>query len=303
MGAMRAIRLAAAAGLLMTAPAGAASGEDAVENVASIVASADAHYARRHEGHRSGTADPREIADAVAGYSAAAALAPDNAATRWKLARALYFQGTYTGLDEKGRRAAFARGKTAGDEALEILKRRAAPPPRSSKTPSPAELAALLRDDPDAAPSLFWTAVAWGQWGLATNKMDAATQGVAHRVRDYCLALIALDPAFEEGGGYRILGRLHDQAPRIPLVTGWVSRAEGLRYLKLAVGVAPANLVNLQFLAEAQARAGETAEARALEERVVASTAQPDHLVEELAIQDAARASLAERPPPPPPTR
>jgi hypothetical protein len=245
--------------------------------VAEAVAAADAHYARRDEGPRGGTADPREIADAIAAYSSAAGRAPEDASVRWKLARALYFQGTYTGLDAKGQRDAFARGKAAAEEALAILKRRRA----------------LSKENPDAAPSLFWAAVDWGQWGLATNKVDAATNGVARRVRDYCLALIELDPSFEEGGGYRILGRLHDSAPKIPLVTGWVSRAEGIRNLELAVGVAPENLVNLQFLAEAKARAGDVAKARALEERVVAGTPSPDHLVEELAIQETARANLA----------
>ena len=32
-----------------------------------------------------------------------------------------------------------------------------------------------------------------------------------------------------------LIGRLHDRAPRIPLLTGWVSRPEGVRLLRLAV--------------------------------------------------------------------
>jgi hypothetical protein len=274
-------------------PAGGLPSDDPT-GFEAMVASGDGHFARRHEGHRGGTADPREIADAVAAYAAAAAREPGDPAVHWKLARAVYFQGTYTGLDEKAQRAVFARGRAAGEEALAILARRRSPRSDSDPDkPAPAALAARLRGEPDAAPALFWTAVDWGQWGLAVSKADAATQGVARRVRDYCLALIELDPSFEEGGGYRILGRLHDRAPRIPLVTGWVSRAEALRYLRLAVAVAPENLVNLQFLAEALDRAGDRGEARALEERVVAASPGGSHLVEELAIQEAARANLA----------
>jgi len=282
---------AAAIAMLLAAGGLAADGPAGFE---AMVASADGHFARRHEGHRGGTADPREIADAVAAYTAAAAREPGDPAVRWKLARALYFQGTYTGLDEKAQRAVFARGRAVGEEALAVLTRRGS---RTSDTDSerlaPSALAARLRGDPDGAPALFWTAVDWGQWGLAASKADAAAQGVARRVRDYCLALIELDPSFEEGGGYRILGRLHDRAPRIPLVTGWVSRTEALRYLRLAVAVAPENLVNLQFLAEALDRAGERGEARALEERIVAAAPGPSHLVEEIAIQEAARTNLA----------
>ena len=149
-----------------------------------------------------------------------------------------------------------------------------------------------MRGDPDAAPSLFWTAVGWGQWAIATNKLEAARRGAARRIRDDCLALIALDPAFEDGGGYRILGRLHDRAPRIPLLTGWVSRPEGVRLLRLAVAIAPHNPINLQFLAEALAQAGQRAEAVRIEESIVALTPDPVHLVEVRAIQHAARENI-----------
>ncbi|HXM77323.1 MAG TPA: hypothetical protein VN971_11135, partial [Thermoanaerobaculia bacterium] len=115
----------------------------------------------------------------------------------------------------------------------------------------------------------------------------------ASRIRDDCRTLIALDPAFEEGGGYRILGRLHDQAPRIPFVTGWVSRAEGLRLLRFAVAEAPRNFVNRQFLAEALERSGDRAGAVAIERSIAADLPAPERLVEELAIQETARRNLA----------
>ena len=212
--------------------------ESAPDEARAAVAAADAHYARRAEGRRGAVAEKGEIGEAIAGYTLGAARDPGDAAARWKLARALYFLGGYTGLDEKGQRDAFARGKTAGEEAIGILRRRV------SADRASGSLASLLRGDPDGSAALFWSAVDWGQWGLVTGKMEAARQGVASRVRDYCLALIELDPGFEEGGGYRILGRLHDRAPRIPFVTGWVSRDEGVRYLKLAASAAPENLVN-----------------------------------------------------------
>ena len=254
------------------------------------MADADAHYARRHEGRHGSVADPAEIAQAVDGY-ARAGRDPANAEARWKLARALYFQGTYTGLDEPARRALFARGRAAGEEALQIVFRRRSFS-GSVRSLEPAAAASLVRGDPDAAPALFWTAVDWGQWGLASPKLEAARQGAANRVRDDCLALIALDPAFEQGGGYRVLGRLHDQAPRIPLLTGWVSRPEGVRYLRLAVAAAPHNVVNLHFLAEALARKGDRREAIAVEKRALAETPDSGHLVEEVAIQETARKNL-----------
>src|SRR6202022_833265 len=138
-----------------------------------------------------------------------------------------------------------------------------------------------------------WTAAGWGQWSLASGKLDAARKGAAGRIRDDCRTLIAFDPAFEEGGGYRILGRLHDQAPRIPFVTGWVSRAEGLRLLRLPGAEGPRNFVNRQFLAEALERSGDRAGAVSIERSIAADLPAPERLVEELAIQETARRNLA----------
>jgi hypothetical protein len=260
-----------------------------------LLADADAHYRRRASGRTGARAASLEVSEAVALYERAG-VDSDSASARWKLARALYFLGSYTGLDEGGRRAVFERARQAGEEAIGIIagrRRGAAAAGFDRRKLDSAQAAEVFRGDPDSAPSLFWTAVGWGQWSLAAGKLDAALKGAASRIRDDCRTLIALDPAFEEGGGYRILGRLHDQAPRIPFVTGWVSRAEGLRFLRLAVAEAPRNFVNRQFLAEALERSGDRSSALAIERSLAADLPAPDHLVEELAIQETARKNLA----------
>lgn len=251
----------------------------------------DALYARRAEGRAGTRASPREIGEAIEAYTRAARDA-SSAAARWRLARALYFLGTYTGLDEAGRRNAFARARDEGEAAVRIVLRRngSAAGPRDLEPPVAA---ALVRADPDAPAAYFWTAVGWGQWALTSAKLDAIRHGAAVRVRDAAETVTRISPAFEEGGGYRIVGRLHDQAPKIPLLTGWISRDEALRALRLAVREAPANLVNLHFLAEALARRGEAGEAVRIETDVAAAEPSPGHLVEELVIQETARRNLA----------
>jgi hypothetical protein len=83
-------------------------------------------------------------------------------------------------------------------------------------------------------------------------------------------------------------------APRIPIVTGWVSRAEGIRNLRLAVKTAPENFVNRHFLAEALAEGGPAAKSEAIriEEQLIADPPSPDHLVEDIAIQEEAKKDL-----------
>jgi tetratricopeptide (TPR) repeat protein len=242
-----------------------------------VLAAADAAWVRRDEGRAGSRASSRRISEAVSGYEAAAA-SPDSIEARWKLARALFFEGKFTGLDREVQRAQFERARDAGEEAVMLLQRRKG----------------SLAADPDAAPTYFWAAVAWGEWAQVVPRVKAARAGAATKIRDYAAKVVAIDPKFEEGGGYRILGRLHDRAPRIPFVTGWVSRAEALRNLRLAVEVAPRNFVNRHFLAEALAagdRSGRE-EAVRIEQEVVADAPSPSHLVEDVAVQEEAKRHL-----------
>jgi hypothetical protein len=242
-----------------------------------VLAAADAAWARRAEDRSGVRASSRRISEAVARYEEAAK-DPDAVEPRWKLARALFFKAKFTGLDRDAQRSLLEKARSAGEEAIGILGRRTVP----------------LTEDPDATPTYFWTAVAWGQWGQIVPRVRAAKAGTALKIRNYSTKVIELDPEFEEGGGYRVLGRLHDRAPRIPLVTGWVSRTEALRNLRLAVRTAPRNLVNRHFLAEALAHgsAAEKAEAIRIEKELLADAPSPGHLVEDLAIQEEAKRDL-----------
>lgn len=260
-----------------------------------LIADADSHWLRRADGSVGSLAGGREIGEAVAGYERAAQ-APEDAEARWKLARALFFQGTYTGLPRDARRTIYERARKAGEEAIGILERRArvrGAPAFASRTP--AEVAAAVASDRDAAPTFFWAAVAWGEWAITSGKIQAAKAGAAARIRDYATTVVALAPEFEEGGGYRILGRLHDRAPRIPFLTSWVSREKALANLRRAMSVNSRNFVNRHFLAEALAEGGaaERAEAIGIEEKLLVDPPSSGHLVEDLAVQQEARRDLA----------
>jgi tetratricopeptide (TPR) repeat protein len=257
-----------------------------------VIAAADLAWSRRDEGRVGARASSKRINDAIAGYEKAAE-SPSNVEARWKLARALFFRAKYTGLGADAQRAAFVKARDAGEEAIALL--RQAPEARAlSSDAPPRRVAEALSREPAAAPTYFWTAVAWGEWGLLASRYQATKAGAATKVRDYAATVIALDPVFEEGGGYRILGRLHHRAPRVPYVTGWVSRAEAVRNLRLAVKVAPRNLVNRHFLAEALAdrRAAGKAEAIRIEKEIVADAPSPGHVVEDTSIQAEAKKNL-----------
>lgn len=260
-----------------------------------LVAEADKWYLKRQEGRVGAKAAAGPINQAIAGYDKATA-DPHYVEARWKLMRALYFKGAYTGLDEDSRKAVFEKARLVGDDAIAILG--ASLEEKGIKgfiEFGPEALAGALKDRSDAAPTYYWAAACWGQWALSVGKLEAVRKGGADKIRSYGLTVIGIDPEFEEGGGYRIVGRLNDQAPWIPFITGWVSRDEALKYLRLAMQVNARNFANRVFLAEALHRGEEKdqAEAVALVEAVVADSPSPQRLVEDLTMQDTARADLS----------
>jgi hypothetical protein len=154
----------------------------------------------------------------------------------------------------------------------------------------------MLRGVPGAAELHFWAAVAWGEWALARGKLAAARQGAGPKIRDLAETVIALDPDLEQGGGYRILGRLHAESPKIPFLTGWVSRRLALENLRRSLERGEGNTVTQLFLAEAilDHAPSRKEEARRLLESCAAAVPRPEYLVEDAHYAELARRRLAE---------
>lgn len=252
------------------------------------MAEGDAHYERRAEGARGGTADPKEADLAIQAYRRAWAASPGDLEALGRLLRAFNFRGAFCGADLATRRTIFDEGRVLGQAAVARLE-------KSVQGRSPADRIAALRATRGAAGAYYWTAACLGQWALARGTFAAARSGVAGRVRDLSETVIALDPALEEGGGYRVLGRLHHQAPRIPLLTGWVSKAKAIAYLRQSYALGPANPVTWFFLGDAllDGDASQADEGRRFLRRCIDTPPRADYVLESVHYAELARARLA----------
>jgi 3-oxo-5-alpha-steroid 4-dehydrogenase 1 len=247
----------------------------------------DAWFARRAEGAKGSVADPAPVDRAVAAYRAELAAAPGDLTRLAGLLRALHFRGAYCATPEETKRRIFDEGRRTGQAAIDELEKRA-------RGKAEAERLALLRGMPGAAGVYYWTAAHWGEWALGRGKFAAAKEGVAGRVRDLAQTVADLDPSVDEGGGLRVLGRLHHQAPRIPFITGWVSKKKALEYLRGSHALGPESRMTWLFLAEAllDHESASRAEALALLERGGQAPPRPDHAVEDAHYSELARAAL-----------
>jgi tetratricopeptide (TPR) repeat protein len=272
--------LALALWLGVTAPGGVSAAE--------AVARGDEHYAHRDQGAAGARADPHRVEQAMLEYRRALALEPGSNGARYRLLRAFFFRATFCGAGPEEQRRLSGEAKRVSEEGLERIR-------KDVGQATGAVRLAALRKVPDAAPLFFWAAAAWGEWAERHSRMSAASQGAAARVRDLAQSVIDLDPELEEGGGYRILGRLHDVSPRIPLLTGWVSRKAALENLRRANELAPDNTVNQLFLAEAILRhePSRREEALALLRRLARAAPSADYPVEDAHFSERARQTLA----------
>jgi len=214
------------------------------QSAAEWIAKGDEQYAARAEGARGDVALAAPAEQAVDAYRSAIAADGSSLEARWKFLRGLYFLSIYTGKTEAQQKQLLGDGRAVGDNGIAALE---AP----LKGKPAADRLAALRKTPGAAELYYWSAVVWGEWALVFGKMAATRQGAAGKIRDMSQTVIDLDPTLEQGGGWRVLGRLHHQSPKVPFFTGWVDHAGSVGMLRKALAAGPDSLSNQFFVAEA----------------------------------------------------
>ena len=259
-----------------------------------LVEAGDAAWARRAEGHQGGRAAAGPIDEAISAYEHAVKAQPARLEASWKLMRALFFKGEHVARTREDKQRVFGRGKEVAEATVDRLAQKAGGRAKLDAM-SPAQAAKALAGVPEATPIVLWAGVHWGLWGDSFGRLAAARQGVGDKIRRYGEIGIALDERYDEAAGHRLLGRLHDQAPKVPFFTGWIDRDKAVSELRRAVALAPDNDLNQLYLAEAllDHQPAKAAEAREILRKLIARPPSPNRLVEdEKAIADA-RALLA----------
>ncbi len=251
------------------------------------LARGDEAYARRAEGYAGLWANAEPVTEAIAAFEEALAAEPENQLVRAKLLRALCFKGLYVLRDRKARLRIFERGQILGEQSITRLIRGTQLNRRGGKNYD--ELVQHLSSQPNAGAIYYWSAAHWGLWGKHRGKIAAAKQGVAGKVRDYARIVNAIDPSYDGGGGHRMLGRLHAEAPKIPFVTGWIDRSKAISELEKAQTFSDDPLT-LLYLIEALLEYDTSRRDQAMELLRALSTREPDsrELIKEIrAVSDA----------------
>jgi tetratricopeptide (TPR) repeat protein len=260
---------------------------------AAQVSEGDQHWNARAEGHAGGRAKAAQIDGAITAYQKAVAQDPNNLDARWKLLRAMRFKGAYVASTSDEKKSVYAAAKNAGESALAIVSRALAAKNVKSNA-SEKEVAGAARTIPGAGEVFFWDSVNWGEWALAYGKMAAVREGAADRIRREATIAMLTDPKMDGGGPQRVLGRLHDETPHVPFLTGWASSKEAVRFLNESYKLDPTNKITRVFLADAMVSndSKSAPEAVRILHEVINSPNDPNYEVESAQAQEDAKALL-----------
>ena len=258
-------------------------------------AEGDQHWALRAEGHRGGHAQAAQVDAAIAAYQRAVAANPNDLEARWKLLRTIRFKGSYVAANNDQKKAIYSTAKKEGDAAIALLDKQLAGKGISSVAKATEkQVADAARSIPGAGEIFLWDSINWGEWALAYGKMAAVREGAADRIRREATIAMLIDPKLEGGSPPRVLGRLHDQTPHVPFITGWASSREAVRFLNESLKIDPSNKITRTFLAEAMVNNNSDTKPQAVQmlKEVVSTPNDPNYEVEQAAAQDDARALL-----------
>ncbi len=184
----------------------------------------------------------------------------------WKLIRSCFFIGQYAEKDSEAKKTIYDIGKNIGSEGLKYF--------------------------PESVAIHTWMAIIWGVWGEEYGILRSAREGVAGRIRQHCEKVIEIDNTFQDAAGYRVLGRLHFKAPKIPIILSWPSKDKSLEYLEKAHQMAPNNLYTKQYLAESLYDSGKIDRAQKLIIEIIESNYIDQGIVEDTFIKNRSQAIL-----------
>ncbi|HWW62106.1 MAG TPA: hypothetical protein VN181_12120 [Thermoanaerobaculia bacterium] len=259
------------------------------------LADGDAHWNARAEGAQNGRAKAEPVEAAIAAYTRAAAANGNDLEPRWKLLRAYRFKGAYVSATTDDKKKTYTAAKRAGEEALAVVDRQlSARGMKSVVKATEKQVADAARSIAGADEVFLWDAINWGEWALAYGKLAAAREGAADRIRREATIAMLVNPTLEAGTPARVLGRLHDQTPRIPFITGWASSKEAVRFLNESLKLDPTNKITIAFLAEAMVSNDSDTKPQAIQmlKSAANTPVDPNYVVEQTAALNDIRALL-----------
>jgi len=223
-------------------------------------------YSKRQEGSKGTLASNENIDKAIEQFSTALLSPESEKDAALYLLKSYYYKAEFAVRDKDEKKKIFNEGKALGEKYIE-------------KYPNSAEFR-------------YWYLVNLGSWAQVYGILTAAREGVSDLMKTHSEKIIELDPEYQNGGGYFMLGAVHFKSPYIPFLLSWPDNDDAIKYLQLSVDTGNAEMNQKNFLAQALSKDGRDKKARALLEEVLNTEPSTATLVEDLDDIEEARQLL-----------
>ena len=223
-------------------------------------------YSKRQEGSKGTLASNENIDKAIEQFSTALLSPESEKDAALYLLKSYYYKAEFAVQNRNEKKKIFNEGKALGEKYIE-------------KYPNSAEFR-------------YWYLVNLGSWAQVYGILTAAREGVSDLMKTHSEKIIELDPEYQNGGGYFMLGAVHFKSPYIPFLLSWPDNDDAIKYLQLSVGTGNAEMNQKNFLAQALSKDGQDKKARALLEEVLNTEPSTTTLVEDLDDIEEARQLL-----------
>ncbi len=224
------------------------------------------YYEKRQEGSKGTLASNENIDKAIEQFSAALLSPNSEKDAALYLLKSYYYKAEFAVQNRDEKKKIFNEGKALGEKYIE-------------KYPTSAEFR-------------YWYLVNLGSWAQVYGILTAAREGVSDLMRTNSKIIIELDPEYQNGGGYFMLGAVHFKSPYIPFLLSWPDNDDAIKYLQLSVDTGNAEMNQKNYLAQALSKDGRDKKARALLEEVLNTEPSTATLVEDLDDIEEARQLL-----------
>ncbi len=224
------------------------------------------YYEKRQEGSKGTLASNENIDKAIEQFSAALLSPNSEKDAALYLLKSYYYKAEFAVQNRNEKKKIFNEGKALGEKYIE-------------KYPTSAEFR-------------YWYLVNLGSWAQVYGILTAAREGVSDLMKTHSEKIIELDPEYQNGGGYFMLGAVHFKSPYIPFLLSWPDNDDAIKYLQLSVDTGNAEMNQKNYLAQALSKDGQDKKARALLEEVLNTEPSTATLVEDLDDIEEARQLL-----------
>ena len=224
------------------------------------------YYQKRQEGSKGRLASVENINKAIEEFSSVLLSPEFEKDAALYLLKSYYYKAEFAIQNTKDKKKIFNQGKALGEK--------------------------YIGKYPDSPEFRYWYLVNLGSWAQVYGILTAAREGVSDLMKTHSEKIIELDPEYQNGGGYFMLGAVHFKSPYIPFLLSWPDNDDAIKYLQLSVDTGNAEMNQKNFLAQALSKDGRDKKARSLLEEVLNTEPRTTTLVEDLDDIEEARQLL-----------